>query len=189
VVRNNIELMRKIQQKNGGAPSDKQADIIDRIDRASLTMQHLSETLLWLSREDNRSLSTEPFDLASLIRELVGDMRYLLNNKPVEIELDTSPYTLTQSQVAARIVVGNLIRNAFQHTWEGTVVIRQSGNDIAIDNDCLTGSDTDSSGDQGFGLGLQLTRQLCDKLGWTYDTDVKPDRHQVTLTIAPLTSA
>ncbi len=186
VIRNNIELMRKIQQKNGGAPNDKQADIIDRIDRASLTMQHLSETLLWLSREDNSTLSAQSFSLDELICELVEDMRYLLNNKPVEVELNLSSSTLNQSQVATRIVVGNLIRNAFQHTWEGHVVISQQDNTITIDNDCLASSKPEASSDQGFGLGLQLTRQLCDKLGWTYHTHVEPHRHHVALTITPL---
>lgn len=186
VIRNNIELMRKIQQKNGGAPNDKQADIIDRIDRASLTMQHLSETLLWLSREDNSTLSAQAFSLDALVIELVDEMRYLLNNKPVEIELKLSPFVITQSQVATRIVVGNLIRNAFQHTWDGKVIIHQQSNEIAIDNDCLPAPDTAASSDQGFGLGLQLTRQLCDKLGWGYHKQVESHSHQVRLTLTAL---
>jgi hypothetical protein len=66
------------------------------------------------------------------------------------------------------------------------VVIRQQGNTITIDNDCLASSEPEASTDQGFGLGLQLTRQLCDKLGWTYHTDAQPHRHHVTLTIVPL---
>lgn len=188
VVRNNIELMRKIQQKNGDALCDKQAEIIDRIDRASLTMQHLSETLLWLSREDNSTLSAQTFSLDAQVNELVDDMRYLLNNKPVEVELSVSPFTLKQSQVATRIVVGNLIRNAFQHTWEGKVHIRLSGSLLTIENDLIS-DDTDSGdSEQGFGLGLQLTEQLCDKLGWHYHIEQPAGKHRVELSIRELQS-
>lgn len=189
VVRNNIELMRKIQQKNGGAPSDKQADIIDRIDRASLTMQHLSETLLWLSREENSSLSAQSFSLDELVNELVSDMRYLLNNKPVQVALSLSPHTLTQSQVATRIVVGNLIRNAFQHTWEGKVEITLSGAELSIVNDLISDEPDNAVSEQGFGLGLQLTEQLCDKLGWHYQTAQQAGKHHVQLSICELQSS
>lgn len=188
VVRNNIELMRKIQQKNGGAPSDKQTDIIDRIDRASLTMQHLSETLLWLSREDESTLSAQAFSLDALVNELVDDMRYLLNNKPVLVELSVSPSTLNQSQVATRIVVGNLIRNAFQHTWEGKVEITLSGSLLTIDNDLISHAADNDVSEQGFGLGLQLTEQLCHKLGWHYHTEQRAGKHHVELSICELQS-
>ncbi|GAB4292384.1 MAG: hypothetical protein Kow0083_05410 [Methylophaga sp.] len=181
IIRNNIELIHKIQQKNGETARDKQADIINRIDRASLTMQHLSETLLWLSREDTTELPAQTFRLDKLISELVEEMRYLLNNKPVEVELSLQAFEITQSQIASRIVIGNLIRNAFQHTWEGKVIIRQHDNEIEILNDCPPRHELDYAGDQGFGLGLQLTQQLCDKLGWFYLNEARADSHRVQL--------
>lgn len=183
VIRNNIELIQKIQQKKDAASDNKQAAVINRIDRASLTMQHLCETLLWLSRDDDSPLSAQPFRLDILISELVEEMRYLLNNKPVNIELDLACFTITQSEVATRIVIGNLIRNAFQHTWEGKVLVRQRDNQIFIDNDCLPAHDITETEDQGFGLGLQLIRQLCEKLGWAYHNEALAHKHQVSLCI------
>ncbi|MCK0163258.1 hypothetical protein [Marinobacter sp. S6332] len=48
------------------------------IDRASLAMKHLTETLLWLNHEPDIPIRAEKVDLSELIRELAGEMTYLL---------------------------------------------------------------------------------------------------------------
>jgi len=57
-----------------------------------------------------------------------------------------------------RIVIANLIRNAFQHTAEGKVSIEQKGRVIQIVNQNSKGQESRES--LGFGLGLQLTEKL-----------------------------
>jgi len=182
VVRNNVELIKKLQQTQKLDLPVKYSEIIERIDRASLTMQHLSETLLWLSRDNNENLAQQAFQLDCQIKQLVDEMTYLLNNKTVTVILKLSPYEITASQVASRIVLGNLIRNAFQHTWQGEVIIRQHAGQISIENHCEQfDSVNENSGEQGFGLGLQLTEQLCAKLHWHYQNTVQHDGHRVSL--------
>ncbi len=188
VIRNNIELMHKLQQKQAAQLSDKQQDIIERIDRASQTMQHLCETLLWLNREDTDSLAKQQFRLDELIHNLVDEMRYLLKNKPVNIDIKTDVCTLYASSVATRIIIGNLIRNAFQHTWDGSVSIQQQGNQVTISNQSTKIDKDNFQNDQGFGLGLQLTQQLCQKLEWPYQNHVNVDGHHASLTVINATS-
>ncbi len=184
IIRNNIELLAKLKQSKNMASDAKFDHVIERIDRASLTMKHLSETLLWLSRDNNENLSQQTFKLDQQIEQLVSEMQYLLSNKPVELRLDLSPCDISQSQVATQIVLGNLIRNAFQHTWEGEVLIRQRGHHISIENHCQHfDSANESNSEQGFGLGLQLTEQLCQKLHWHYLNTIQQDGHIVTLTL------
>ena len=186
VIRNNIELIHKLQQKQPADLNEKQQDIIERIDRASLTMQHLCETLLWLNREETESLAKQHFRLDELIHSLVDEMRYLLKNKPVDVKVETTESTLYASSAAARIIIGNLIRNAFQHTWDGHVVIHQHKHTVTIRNQSTPSDKESVENDQGFGLGLQLTQQLCKKLDWPYQNQVNPDGHYVTLTIVTM---
>jgi signal transduction histidine kinase len=164
VIRNNVQLLRKLQadDKEHNEPEQR---AIERLDRASLTMKHVTETLLWLSRDSAERLPTSDVALDELVQRLAGEVEYLLEDKPVEVELDTEPCRLQVPDMVARIVLGNLIRNAFQHTWEGRVKIRQRGPSVEIIN---PQSDEDSDGNLGFGLGLKLTGQLCAKLNWSY---------------------
>jgi signal transduction histidine kinase len=185
VIRNNIELIRKLEAQQSLSEHPKFIDIIDRIDRASLTMQQLSETLLWLSRDDLDSLPVSTFRLDKLIEELVENLHYLLNQKAVTIHLDTQPYDLTLAKTACQIVIANLIRNAFQHTWEGEVHIQQRGDEVNITNHCSQFEADQKSSDQGFGLGLRLTAELCEKLHWHYDNHPQTDGHIVSLSLTP----
>lgn len=183
VIRNNIELQYKVLQQTATHLNPMQRDITERIDRASLTMQHLTETLLWLSRENEEKLPESTVDLAQLLRSITEEMHYLLRDKAVKLIIDTQPYQLSINAVATRIVLGNLIRNAFQHTWEGQITIRQQGSQISIINRQYESSTGAAPTELGFGLGLQLTAQLCDKLGWHYQNLANENGHEVTLKI------
>lgn len=185
VIRNNIELQHKVLQQTSSSLNPMQKDIADRIDRASITMQHLTETLLWLSREDNEKLPESVVEIDKLLLEITEEMRYLLRDKTVDLIINTQSYQCSISAVAARIVLGNLIRNAFQHTWEGEVIIHQQGPQISIINRQFNMDIDVSPTELGFGLGLQLTAQLTEKLGWFYQNLADETGHNVILDVTP----
>jgi signal transduction histidine kinase len=164
VIRNSVELLQKLQSR-AEHQNEQQQQVIERIDRSSATMKHLTETLLWLSRDNVDSLPTNEVSLDTLVAQLTAEMKYLLKEKPVEVALDTQPCRIQLPEMVARIVLGNLIRNAFQYTWEGRIKIRQQGAVVEIVNPL---TEKASAEDLGLGLGLKLTEQLCDKLHWNY---------------------
>ena len=175
VIRNNVELLNKLQENTDKKWEPRQAQVINRIDRASLTMKRLTETLLWLSRESDEHLPLKRLDLEKLIRDLIEEARYLLKDKQVDIIVETSACTVTVAEIPARIVLDNLIRNAFQHTCRGTIRITQKNGTVEIINDMV--DENDMTQDLGFGLGLQLTEQLTRKLNWSYNSSSEPGRH------------
>jgi len=164
VIRANTELLNKLHQKEGGTA--KQSSVLARIDRAGKSMTNLTNTLLWLSREEPLLAESETLDLQILIETLTAELAYLLNAKAVQLEVKTAPYTLQLAEIPCRIVLANLIRNAFQHTLEGKVVIYQEKSNVIITNSCeekaLAGADL------GFGLGLRLSKKLAVRYGWYY---------------------
>ncbi|MBU2708361.1 HAMP domain-containing histidine kinase [Zooshikella marina] len=174
-IRSNVELLKKLDAKSN---QRHQQLAIERIDRASLTMKHLTETLLWLHHDRAEQLPMKECQLNDVIQHLVDDMRYLLASKKVTVTIETKPYTLYLPEAAARIVLGNLIRNAFQHTWEGNVNIIQEKNTVKIINEQHANSEQE---DLGFGLGLQLTERLCQRLAWHYQNEQQAMGHSVTL--------
>lgn len=169
VIRSNIELMHRLQEQLGGPADPRQAQVIERIDRASQTMKQLTEVLLWLSRVDESPPAARHLRLDELLRQITGELAYLLTDKPVTVALATEPYTVHVPEGPARIVLGNLVRNAFQHTWDGQVHIRQRGDRVLIVNPRPVDGAGGNDGDElGFGLGLQLTARLTSRLGWAY---------------------
>ena len=194
VVRNNTELLSKMAARGIDLHDDRVVATLHRLERAGITMSQLTETLLWLSRDDISQLPRKQLSPGLLARQLTEELAFLLNNKQVEVVVEVDDnWTAEFPATPLRIVLGNLIRNAFQHTWEGRVEIRQQGGTIHIDNFEQPTADSDSQddieeqkqdrGDQGFGLGLQLTQQLTDRLGWRYSNQAEQDGHRVCLVL------
>jgi signal transduction histidine kinase len=59
----------------------------------------------------------------------------------VKIIVETTTCTVTAAEIPARIVLGNLIRNAFQHTFRGTIRIIQKDGSVEIINDIVEEND------------------------------------------------
>ena len=164
VTRTNSELLEKLIQK--GKSPEKQLEVVDRIKRAGFTMTDLTETLLWLTRQQDKDLPLDNINLGDMLQQINHDLTYLLNGKPVTVSLesDESQYQLPAG--LTRIVLTNLIRNAYQHTGNGTVDIVQKGSRVVIVNCNTDGSIEDN--ELGFGLGLELTERLLAQYDWQY---------------------
>jgi signal transduction histidine kinase len=185
VVRANLELLRRIQTSEGPKPDPREIEIINRIDRASLTMKDVTETLLWLGRDDTSSHPCKTLRIDEVITELVDGLRYLLQGHPVELELDLQLAELYLPEAPTRIVLGNLIRNAFQHTRSGSVSIVQRGGHVDIVNSLRDGNEAAS--ETGFGLGLKLTERFTEKLGWRYSNQPVAAGRKVEVVLQALT--
>ncbi|WP_299136411.1 HAMP domain-containing sensor histidine kinase [uncultured Vibrio sp.] len=164
VTRTNSELLEKLIQK--GKSPEKQLEVIDRIKRAGFTMTDLTETLLWLTRQQDKDLPLQNTHLGDMLQQINHDLTYLLNGKAVVVNLESDD---TQCQLPVgltRIVLTNLIRNAFQHTGSGTVDMVQVGSKVTIVNYNTDGTVEDNN--LGFGLGLELTEKLLAQYQWQY---------------------
>ncbi|CAM3780385.1 Signal transduction histidine-protein kinase/phosphatase MprB [Vibrio aerogenes CECT 7868] len=167
VVRSNSELMRKLIER-GDKTQEKQQEVLCRILRASHTMTELCETLLWLNRGELGNLVKEDVELGPMLKQLIHELNDLVRDKEIEISVETDTEVLMLPATLVRIVLGNLIRNAFQHTYHGKVEIIQSGYRVKIKNFNYTdGNETNL----GFGLGLKLTRQVIEHYQWPYLTN------------------
>lgn len=167
VVRSNTELMVKLLDKPDSL--DKQKEVLERILRAGVTMTDLCETLLWLNRGEENELPVSEIVLGDLVRQISQELNYLIRDKKVTVNINVNQDRFILPATLCRIVLSNLIRNAYQHTMCGTVTIEQVGGKVSIINydQSLTGSQ-----DQlGFGLGLELTHRIIRHYNWQFNTE------------------
>ena len=150
---------------------------LKRIERAVINMENIIETLLWLSRKDEATDQSQFFEVVSIVRETIEKNRYLITDKPIDIEL--FPEDEPQLSIPApifQIMLTNLIRNAIQHTASGKISVVVKDDRVSVSD---TGAGMESEElklvtqlngsrdrNKGFGMGLSIVRRLCDRLGW-----------------------
>jgi two-component system OmpR family sensor kinase len=158
-----------------------------RIEDESARMGALVENLLTLARLDQvPEVARHPVDLAELARDTVDDARAIAPDREIELSGDESAIVLgDQSQL--RQVLGNLVRNALEHTPGGTridVSVKTEGDDTTLrvrdHGRGLPTDDTDAlferfwradpgrgRGRGGAGLGLSIVAAIVDAHGGT----------------------
>ncbi|MDO6565781.1 histidine kinase dimerization/phospho-acceptor domain-containing protein [Alteromonas sp. 1_MG-2023] len=206
VIRSSTELLQRVlikeqqqeQQQLEKAPSGMKSSIgtnaLVRIDNASKTMTDLTETLLWLARDNDQTLPYHNVEVSKMVGQLCDDLGYLLRGKSVQVELHIPKTEMYLPETACRIIIGNVIRNAFQHTDCGLVKIELDGNTLTVENhEVLSrfseeGKKTAGEGDYapslddtGYGLGLKLISKLTDKLKWEFEAGAVTNGYHVRL--------
>ncbi|WP_100656898.1 sensor histidine kinase [Alteromonas flava] len=169
VIKNAIELL---QQQHEDQPA------LNRILQASEQMEHTVQTLLMLAREEHGRGQQKSTALMPVIERAVLDNRLLLADKPIEVEIaDNCEVTINGDENVLKVVLDNLLSNAFRFTDAGTVRLYFSNHELHIEDSgpgiepALTDSLTDVGvkGQQstGFGFGLSIVKRLCEFQGWT----------------------
>ncbi|MBU6954985.1 HAMP domain-containing sensor histidine kinase [Hahella sp. HN01] len=154
-----------------------------RAQLAGANMALLSSALLWLARESPQALKKERVTLDTFFQAIIEDHRYLLTggNVAVRLELDSGVIKIEKSLL--HIVSANLVRNAFQHSSEGEIVVITDSEGLRLTNP-INPEDADANV-EGFGLGLELVRRICDKLQWRFSVDLTGDGVQVNVIWSP----
>jgi signal transduction histidine kinase len=195
VIRSSTELLQRVlskeqQQAHMLTTNSKRVNALARIDNASKTMTDLTETLLWLARDNDQALPYHNVDVSEMVRQLCDDLGYLLKGKSVEVELIVPSTEMYLPDTASRIIIGNVIRNAFQHTDCGVVKINLQGNTLTVKNYEQEGGVDNADDamlqkpeldDTGYGLGLKLITKLTEKLEWQFEAGAVPSGYQVKL--------
>jgi signal transduction histidine kinase len=153
----------------------RQQEQVARIRRAVDDMTQVTSALLIMAREDTLRESG-PCDVCEVVQETVDAHRHMVRAETtVDLRYRSRP-RLNADRTLLKIVVANLIRNAFAHTAAGRVSIQ-------VEEGSLTVSDTGEGirseeiakvfekhfrgqGSTGSGIGLSLVKRICDRYGW-----------------------
>ena len=156
--------------------SKADVEVVNRVRRATLDMKSTIEMFLCLARETDDGLYEEQFLVMPLVSQAIDQQRYLLNGKFVDVEIDdqSQPIACGHPQ-AFSIAVNNLVRNAFEHTYDGQgpITIHIKEHELFVTNQVRSGADerhmpTEETPPHGYGLGLGIVQRLCERNGWSF---------------------
>lgn len=147
-----------------------------RIRQAVEDMEELTNAFLLLARESDRGVTSKSICVNDIVDKEIERARMVIGDKPIAIRKNYSTVlSVMTSDKALSIVIGNLLRNAFNYTDEGEVLITIRGNSLKIADSGLGMPNPQQAFDPyfrserrrgGYGVGLSIVKRFSDRFGW-----------------------
>ncbi|WP_222536657.1 sensor histidine kinase [Pedobacter polysacchareus] len=158
--------------------SDRQGELIEDIYLAVGRLSRLNHSLLLLAKiENNMIKNEEPIPLKPLIEQKLRQFQELLQSAEIEVDIDLQDKEVVMSKYLADILLNNLISNAIRHNVKpGRIEIVLTGNQLIFKNTGIAMSldgtrpferFNKTASSEGMGLGLAISRQICQHYGFT----------------------
>ena len=160
VIRGAVSVLRLLKNEK----SNKQCN---RIDMAVIEMEHLIHTFLLLARDEDLS-GLNSFISKEYIRNLIIDIEPTIKANQVEFHQQLQcEFNIAAQSLLFSAVIKNLLKNAINCSIAGNVDLFISPERIdVIDNG--VGLDAKPRGYEGFGIGLNIVRDICEKYHWQF---------------------
>ncbi len=160
IIRGGISILRRIED-------DKVQKQSSRIDNAVIEMEQLVHTFLLMARnEDDVLINVTVSD--DFIKEIVKDFEATIkaNNVVFHQELQCD-FNLSVQPLLFSAVIKNLLKNAINCSIDGNVSLFVSPQRIDVIDDGI-GLEAQPRGYEGFGIGLNIVRDICKKYQWQF---------------------
>jgi signal transduction histidine kinase len=153
VIHGSLDLLQEMS-KDHVSPAQKRA--YQRIAQAVSRMERLTDSFLWLSRE-------QPAEHCKVDSQTLQQLIYQSDHSELDLHLQIQP-SLDWSihPFVLSVILDNLLGNARRH-GAGTVTLEADAHSLIVTNPVATATTENSQ--QGFGYGLPIIAQLCDKAG------------------------
>jgi signal transduction histidine kinase len=148
-------------------------DVYDAVTR----LTRLNQSLLLLVKIENRLLTDEQdIDLKPLIEGKLSELKELFYDKGLELNTSLNNKHIKASTYLIDILLNNLLSNAIRHSHVDSrvvvelgadkLMISNTGDGSALLNDEIFKRFNKSSNSEGTGLGLTISKQICDNYGY-----------------------
>ena len=146
-----------------------------KIEYANLRMMQLSESLLYLWKNEPQNLNREAIDAQAFMANIIEEHAYLLTDASQTIPCLLNDASASQllwqvNPIYLHICISNLLRNALQHGEQNSITLSCGKESLIIANTVSPQDEANPNHntvqESGFGLGLQLARRIADQQGW-----------------------
>jgi signal transduction histidine kinase len=170
----------------------KQSKLLSDLYSAVSKLTRLNQSLLLLVKIENRLLeSYEHIDLKLHIEDLLIQFEEIFIDKKLKVSTDLDEKDLLASTYLVDILLNNLVGNAIRHNHTGgeirikltdaLLVIQNTGSTEALKHDDIFTRFHKSSESEGSGLGLTISKQICENLNFTLNYNYQAPYHTFTV--------
>jgi signal transduction histidine kinase len=158
---------------------------LEKIQRASANMANMIHALLAVTRDQPTENVQEAIALRPLVDEIIDNIKPEINAKRVKVENNLPRAVRVRAdKTLITVVLINLIRNAVKHSEHSSIGIEMDDSHLSITDQGLGISSEDlqhifdfgyrGQDSQGYGVGLYISKLICDYLGWSLHLEPNP---------------
>lgn len=185
----NSKLDTLIQTQNF---SDRQSQLLNDLYTAVSRLSKLNQSLLLLTKIENRLLhEQQSVDLRVLLEEMIVLFDEIFQDKKIKPEYVFAEKQIVASRYLVEVLLNNLITNAIRHNYPGGKImmeltpeqftIKNTSEDDALSNEHIFSRFHKSSRSEGTGLGLTISRQICESYGFKLNYKYIDNMHTFTI--------
>ena len=158
---------------------------LEKIQRASSNMANMIHALLAVTRDQPMEPAQDSIALRPLVDEIIDNIQLEICAKRVKVENNLPQAACVPAdKTLITVVLINLVRNAVKHSENSSILIEMEASTLSITDQGLGISSEDlqhifdfgyrSQNSQGYGVGLYISKLICDYLGWTLRLEPNP---------------
>ena len=159
-----------------------QARHVDRIERASVDMEELTDAFLMLARERETNTEYQSISVNEVVDDIARTFQGIRGSENLIVSVrHQQQLVINSSRSAVKIVLSNLVKNAVNYTDAGAVTIVVADHSVSVIDTGAGISEAKLPGlfdpwkaesehsRSGFGVGLSIVKRLCDQFDWAID--------------------
>jgi len=170
----------------------QQSKLLSDLYGAVSRLTRLNQSLLLLVKIENRLLErNEHIDLKLHIEDLLIQFEEIFLDKELKVSTELGEKELVTSTYLVDVLLNNLLGNAIRHNrasgeiriqlTDESLTIQNTGSTEALKDDEIFTRFHKSTESEGSGLGLTISRQICENLNFTLNYSYRSPYHTFTV--------
>jgi signal transduction histidine kinase len=112
-----------------------------------------------------------------LVEEMITQFDEIFHDKNLKVNYQLDEKEIYASPYLTEVLLSNLISNAIRHNYKngeivinlsaGSLVVQNTGNEPELNDEKIFARFQKSSGSEGSGLGLTISKQICENFGFS----------------------
>jgi signal transduction histidine kinase len=183
VINSKLDTLLQTQNFN-----ERQGKLLNDLYGAVSRLNRLNQSLLLLVKIENRLLhERQQIDLRELIEETIIQFGEIYQDKDLKLTYTLKNKEIYASRYLAEILLSNLVNNAIRHNYKGgniiitltdeSLVIKNTGDPDPLPDERIFTRFHKSSNSEGSGLGLTISRQICENFGFSLNYAFREGYH------------